>query len=82
MKEEFPDLTFSADTWRKHGHEVFHAFIRNCPEIKYALEIIEYDIKTEYPDYSIIEYAADRNQNGIYVIAKCLKRKPNEKSNA
>ena len=81
MKEEFPNLTSLADEWVKQGYEVFHGFIRNCPEIKYAVEIVEYDIKTDYPGCSIIEFKAKANQRGIYIIVKCIKKESHEKSN-
>lgn len=81
MKEKFPELTELVAQWRDQGFETFHAFFRNCPAEKYAVEIVEYDIKTCYPDCTIIEYKAEVKDGGTYIIVKCIKNNPHEESN-
>ena len=80
MKEKFPELTELVGQWREQGFETFHAYFRGCPEGRYAVEIVEYDIKTCYPDCTIVEYKAEVNEEGTYIIVKCIKKSPHEKS--
>ena len=81
MKEKFPELTELVGQWREQGFETFHTLFRECPEERYAVEIVEYDIKACYPDCTIVEYKAEVKDGGTYIIVKCIKDSPHEKSN-
>lgn len=73
-------LAKQVETWESEGYAVFHNRFPEGVERSTARSIVGFDIALDYPDFDICEYNTNIENGYIYIIVKCIKNNPHEKS--